>query len=432
MSSHYSRTTQRSFGGRASEYAKEGAARLHASGEVKQEDKNKQWDILKAKVSASLVRQTAVFSAPRNVEQVLGEASARFEMSARVKTSSGEFDLALDVGFSSSFMARRTLSPRLTDPLVISLEGTSFGLSGRKISFDIDADGELDQISALKKGQGFLALDKNQNGKIDDANELFGTKSGDGFADLAVFDDDKNGWIDSNDSVFSRLRVWENDGQKSRLLALGEVGVGAIYLGNVQTNMELRDTSNAQLLAEIKSSGFAISDEGFALYVAQVDLQKGVFSRGFSGSASSSFGFSNSGATIKNQSLIDKPEQVVNENAKKLGQSNEGKEVKPLNKDKTPNSNKQDVVKEQVLRFNFAAAKQTKHRADFARKSLLIKVPSSTPLKEQEKAQKQELLRKIALHNQKLLQSSNSAQKSSIKAQIALARMRLIQIDFKA
>lgn len=41
-----------------------------------------------------------------------------------------------------------------------------------------------------------LSLDQNGNGEIDNGTELFGTKSGDGFADLARYDLDYNGWID--------------------------------------------------------------------------------------------------------------------------------------------------------------------------------------------------------------------------------------------
>ena len=61
----------------------------------------------------------------------------------------------------------------------------------------------------LGSGSGFLALDKNGNGKIDDGSELFGTKSGDGFADLAEYDSDGNGWIDEKGRVYVLYEVKE-------------------------------------------------------------------------------------------------------------------------------------------------------------------------------------------------------------------------------
>ena len=77
--------------------------------------------------------------------------------------------------------------------------------------FDIDADGEEESISYLQGGSGYLALDKNGDGVINDGSELFGTKSGDGFADLAEYDADGNGWIDENDPIFDKLLIWAKD-----------------------------------------------------------------------------------------------------------------------------------------------------------------------------------------------------------------------------
>ena len=49
-------------------------------------------------------------------------------------------------------------------------------ISDQKFKFDINADGKEDDISFVGKGSGFLALDKNGDGKINDGSELFGTK----------------------------------------------------------------------------------------------------------------------------------------------------------------------------------------------------------------------------------------------------------------
>lgn len=234
------------------------------------------WEALKKTLTKEVVGHVA-----RNSNPVLGGFSEfsktselNFSMQAKIQTDDGEIELSLDINLKSSFTNRRIVNLKFTDPLAISFNGSSVGLSNKRISFDIDADGRPDQISALQKGQGYLALDKNQNGKIDDASELFGAFSGDGFGDLAKFDDDKNGFIDKNDSIFSKLRIWENDGESSRLLALGEVGVGAIYLGSIKSDYELRNSFDNTLLGAVRSSGFAISTKAEAMHVAQVDLRK--------------------------------------------------------------------------------------------------------------------------------------------------------------
>lgn len=130
---------------------------------------------------------------------------------------------------------------------------------------------EGDQISLLKNGSGFLALDRNSNGKIDDGGELFGTKSGDGFGDLSKYDDDDNGWIDSNDAIFDKLRIWSKTSNKDELLALGEVGIGAIFLGNTQTPFSLKSESN-ELLGEMRKSGMVLFENFKAGVISHIDM----------------------------------------------------------------------------------------------------------------------------------------------------------------
>ena len=198
-----------------------------------------------------------------------------FSVAAIVRAEGKEIELNLDVSLSRSFVKKevsyQALQSNLSDPLVINLQGQMPSLSSKTFSFDIDSDGESDQISQLNAGNVFLALDKNENGRVDNGNELFGTKSGDGFADLAKYDEDKNGWIDENDPIFNKLRIWEGKGDDSKLIALGEVGIGAIFLGNTKTPFSLKDETNS-LLGEIRSSSFVLFENGKAGVISQIDL----------------------------------------------------------------------------------------------------------------------------------------------------------------
>jgi len=199
-----------------------------------------------------------------------------FLVDAKVIADGKEINISMDLSLSRSFIQTSQISVELVskslkDPLVISLDGHMPSLSSKKFSFDIDSDGRSDQISLLKNGSAFLALDKNNNGIIDDGSELFGTKSGDGFADLSKYDDDNNGWIDANDKIFDKLRVWVKTDTKDELLALGEVGIGAIFLGNSETPFSIKSNSN-ELLGEMKKSGIVLFESGKAGIISHIDM----------------------------------------------------------------------------------------------------------------------------------------------------------------
>ena len=168
----------------------------------------------------------------------------------------------------------------LYDPLVINLDTDVAKLSDQTFYFDLDADGEEEEISMLK-GSGYLALDKNDDGVINDGSELFGTKNGDGFADLARYDEDGNGWIDENDSIWSKLKIWCKDENGNDVLyKLSDKGVGAICLKNVSTDFTMQGdriaqdgTTNANATnAVIRKTGIFLYENGNAGTVQHVDM----------------------------------------------------------------------------------------------------------------------------------------------------------------
>ena len=156
--------------------------------------------------------------------------------------------------------------------VVINLGANRATVSDQKFTFDLDADGDMEDISFAGEGSGFVALDKNGDGKINDGNELFGTKSGDGFKDLAVFDQDGNGWIDEADDVFKHLKIWSKDENgNDKLISLKEAGVGAMYLGSSDTQFHLKDESN-KTNAIIQKTGIYLKESGEVGTLQHVDL----------------------------------------------------------------------------------------------------------------------------------------------------------------
>lgn len=199
-----------------------------------------------------------------------------FSANGIVKTADGrEISLDLKMTMERSYAEENYTSVRagdaLKDPLVINFGGNAAGLSTSTFSFDLDADGRQDQISLLKSGSGFLALDRNDNGIIDNGTELFGPQTDSGFGELRAEDSDGNGWIDENDPIFNKLRIWiKDDSGNDKLLALGEAGVGAIYLGHVSTEFTLRQL---EVQGKIRESGIFLKENGQVGTVQELDLK---------------------------------------------------------------------------------------------------------------------------------------------------------------
>lgn len=196
-----------------------------------------------------------------------------------VKTEDGRsINFSVEANMSRDFMTSASIEFTeknlvLRDPLVINLDDMPADVSDVKFKFDIDADGTMDEISMLRGGSGFLALDRNGDGKINDGSELFGTQSGNGFEDLKEFDEDGNGWIDENDEIYDKLRVWVKDENgNDKLLTLKEADVGAIYLTSATGNYSLTDGDN-NVNAVVRSTGVYLREStGNAGTVQQLDF----------------------------------------------------------------------------------------------------------------------------------------------------------------
>lgn len=204
--------------------------------------------------------------------------STRFQAGGMVQTADGrEIEIAVELNLSRSFVEWSQLDVgaaerRLEDPLVINLDAASATLNGTRFRFDLDASGREDSLPTLNAGSGYLVMDHNGNGVIDDGSELFGALSGDGFADLRAYDADGNGWIDRADPVFEQLQVWIGAGSdQERLKSLEQLGVGAIYLGSATTPFTLADQRNEQL-GQLRSTGIFLYQDGQAGTVQQLDL----------------------------------------------------------------------------------------------------------------------------------------------------------------
>lgn len=201
-----------------------------------------------------------------------------FQAEGTVRTADGQqiaFRVSLQMQRSHYQETQRSLrlgDALLQDPLVLDFAGSAAQLTNQRFRFDLDGDGQDEDVPLLSPNIGYLALDLNGNGRIDSGRELFGPATGNGYAELAQHDRDGNRWIDAGDPVFERLQVWTPaaDGPGT-LRPLAASGIGALQLDHAATPFALRDADNRPLGA-VRASSVYLREGGGAGTLQQIDL----------------------------------------------------------------------------------------------------------------------------------------------------------------
>ncbi len=189
------------------------------------------------------------------------------QASGSVQTADGRsIDLSVDLSMiraeSATISTRVTVgAPEPKDPLLLSFGGAPQLAAGAGAVLDLDGDGTTESMPLPGPGSAYLAYDRNGDGAVNSGAELFGPSSGDGFADLAGYDRDGNGWIDEADPVFGDLRLWDSSG----LRTLAQAGVGAIGLAHVATPFDLAG-------GRLRAGGVWLAEDGRVGTVHQVDV----------------------------------------------------------------------------------------------------------------------------------------------------------------
>jgi hypothetical protein len=226
---------------------------------------------------AAVTRSTGPGLVYQRQERYQEQETMRFQAVGVVRTADGrEIEFSVAMNMSREFVQESNLElqagSKKIDPLVINFDGRGTTLSQTRFEFDLDNNGTTEQIASLRPGSGYLALDRNGDGNINNGSELFGPSSGRGFAELAVYDEDGNNFIDEGDSIYKQLRIWTtNEDGSTQLAALGDKNVGAIFLGHVSSPFQLKDAHN-QSLGEVVNSGIYLKEDGSVGVVQEINL----------------------------------------------------------------------------------------------------------------------------------------------------------------
>lgn len=164
-------------------------------------------------------------------------------------------------------------------PIVIDVSGNGFDLTDATngVDFDFVGDGSLIRSAwtARDSDDAWLALDRNGNGTIDSALELFGGGTAqplpqpgekkNGFLALAEFDrittgGNEDGQIDARDSIFTSLRLWQDlnhngVSEVQELRTLQNVGLATIDLDYKESRRRDQHGNQFKYRAKVKDVG---------------------------------------------------------------------------------------------------------------------------------------------------------------------------------
>lgn len=133
--------------------------------------------------------------------------------------------------------------PVVLSPIAIDLDGDGLELTSKTdgVRFDLDANGDMEQLPWLDSDDGWLVLNDKQDGVIGDGRQLFGNGSAqpesatpNGYRALEVFDDNGDGRITATDGVWRLLGIWRDtnhDGHSDgEVRSLDQIGIVEIDL----------------------------------------------------------------------------------------------------------------------------------------------------------------------------------------------------------
>ncbi|MBL4739347.1 MAG: hypothetical protein JKY12_00030 [Sneathiella sp.] len=159
-------------------------------------------------------------------------------------TSDSDLAALIAAGDPTAFSYDFTYS-EVVDPLVIDLDGNGIAFISADHDFAMTPDGTSVAEGWVNGDDGFLVLDKNGDGQIDNISEMFSEYFSDeatsGMAALIAFDENADQVLNSSDAIFSELSIWQDLNSngltdQGELRSLAEWGITEISLASETVN----------------------------------------------------------------------------------------------------------------------------------------------------------------------------------------------------
>ena len=151
-------------------------------------------------------------------------------------------------------------------PIILDLDrdGIETISKNNNIHFDLNANQFAENTGWVGSDDGLLVLDLNNNGIIDNGRELFGEhtllKDGslakNGYQALAEYDENGDGVIDKKDSIWQKLKVWQDKNSngytdENELISLEKAGISAISTKYSKSDYTDSNGNEYRLIGEI-------------------------------------------------------------------------------------------------------------------------------------------------------------------------------------
>jgi len=205
---------------------------------------------------------------------------------------------------NNAYSAAQRFIPR-RDPLTLDLNGNGLETlpinAANPVYFDLTGEGVQSSVGWVAPSDGFLALDRNGDGLINDGTELFGDatpayeagtttpttgKTADGFEALAQEDTNGDGIVNSGDANFANLHVWQDlnqDGvsQDGELKTLAELGIESFNVASINHSQLLANGNQIADTGTFTRTDGTSGTAGVTAGMADINLAVDTFHRNF-------------------------------------------------------------------------------------------------------------------------------------------------------